>query len=79
MSPDPVPADALQVETAEDAVAGYGFGRGIARHCFCRHCGICTFHETASEPGRRGGNPGCVEGVDPFALEVAFFDGLDRL
>ena len=33
----------------EDALAEYRFGRGVARHRFCRHCGVHVFAQNHVE------------------------------
>lgn len=75
MSPEPLPREQLSIEAAEGALGLYQFGARTAKHYFCRHCGIYTFHETARKPGHYRVNLGCVEGVDPFSLEASIFDG----
>ncbi len=75
MSPEPIPPELFRID-AEDAALGlYQFGAGTAKHYFCKHCGIYTFHETARKIGHFRANLGCVDGVDTFALEAEVFDG----
>ena len=78
-----VPADAFELDGGESLLV-YRFGDGSVDHCFCRTCGICPFSRVASLPagyhgparvGDRRVNLGCVDGVDPFALEVELIDG----
>jgi hypothetical protein len=39
------------------------------------HCGIHRFHQTRKDPGLWRVNVGCLEGVDPYALESSVSDG----
>ena len=56
-------------------LATYEFGHNIAKHHFCRKCGIYTFHQTMRKPGHYRVNLGCVEGVDESLLPCETFDG----
>ena len=57
----------------------YLWNEKVLSNYFCRHCGIFTYIGYLSDdPGATGGyrvNLGCVEGIDPLALEVAIIDG----
>lgn len=59
----------------KDALALYHWGDLMVNHYFCRHCGIYPFHDVIAKPGLYRVNLGCVEGVDPLALEIRVLDG----
>lgn len=75
MSPEPIPAENFQIDANEEALGLYQFGEKTAEHYFCKHCGIYPFHVPGRFPGHYRVNLGCVEGVNPFALEADVFDG----
>ena len=75
MSPDVIAPDKFVIDAQQDMLGLYQFGAGTAKHYFCKGCGIYTFHVTARVPDHYRVNLGCVEGVDPFALEAEVFDG----
>jgi hypothetical protein len=75
MSTELVPPERFTIEARDGALGCYQFGHKVAKHYFCKHCGIYTFHTTRRVPGHFRVNLGCVEGVDPFALPADFFDG----
>lgn len=75
MSQEAIPPEQFKIEAREDALGLYQFGIKTAKHYFCRNCGIYTFHETARKPGHFRVNLGCIDGIDPFALEADVFDG----
>ena len=75
MTSEMIPSANFAIDADEGALGLYQFGIKTARHYFCKHCGIYTFHETARMPGHYRANLGCIEGVDPFALEADVFDG----
>jgi hypothetical protein len=47
----------------------------VAKHYFCRHCGIYPFHQTRKDLKLWRVNIGCLDGVDPYALEATVSDG----
>jgi hypothetical protein len=71
--------EAIAINVLDDALATYTFGTGVARHHFCKRCGIYPFHETIRAPGKYRVNIGCVAGVDATKLPVTVFDGATLL
>ncbi|PTB22166.1 type I-B CRISPR-associated protein Cas8b1/Cst1 [Trinickia symbiotica] len=71
----PFEADHLTIVSGHDALALYQFNTRVAKHYFCRHCGIYTFHQTRMNPKLWRVNVACLEGVDPYALEASVADG----
>lgn len=69
------PASQLHLLSGEGDLACYQFNTRVARHYFCRHCGIYTFHETRTAPGMLRANIGCLEGIDPYAMTASVADG----
>lgn len=61
--------------SGEDHLTLYQAMTRIAKHYFCRVCGIYTFHRPRTNPNIYRVNVGCLEGVDPLALEVGLHDG----
>jgi len=53
----------------------YTFNTGVAKHQFCRHCGIHPFYVPRSDPDKIDVNVRCLEGVDVDALKIGAFDG----
>lgn len=66
-----VPLAGLRVLQGEDALRLYQFNTFTAEHWFCGRCGIYTHHRRRSNPQQYGYNVGCLDGVNPYALEVA--------
>ncbi len=70
-----VPLDQFEILCGEEALIDYRFGTGVARHRFCRVCGIHPFYTPRSHPDRVDVNVRCLDGdaLDRFAVEP--FDG----
>ena len=64
-----VPKSNLRIVQGESSLKLYQFHTRTARHYFCGHCGIYTHHQRRSNPDTYGVNVGCLDGVDPLALE----------
>lgn len=71
-----VPYDALAVVRGADAVSCYEWNTRVAKHYFCRVCGIYTHHQRRRDPAQFGVNAGCIHDLelDP-AAEVPVIDG----
>ncbi|GLU34811.1 GFA family protein [Trinickia caryophylli] len=74
MSP-PFPADHLRIVSGQDDLTLYQFNTRVARHYFCRHCGIYPFHQMRTDPSKWRVNLGCIDDVDVYALEASVADG----
>ena len=66
----------LTIEAGEDQLTLYQWNTRIARHWFCRTCGIYTFHRKRAAPDHYGVNVGCLEDFDPQAFAFRLADGL---
>ena len=65
----------IKIKVLNDTLATYEFGECIAKHHFCRICGIYTFHQTMSKPGHYRVNLGAIEGVESLSLPFDTFKG----
>ena len=72
MSEPYVPLESLE---GRDALQLYQWGDHDVRFWFCRHCGVHPFHDLTAQPERYRINLGCVEGLEPFTLELRLIDG----
>jgi hypothetical protein len=71
-----VPEDRFTLLAGRDALAVYTFGTGVAKHMFCKHCGIHAFYRPRSHPDSWDVNMRCLD--DPGAasrFRVKAFDG----
>lgn len=70
-----VPADRFELLSGAEDITTYRFNTGVARHQFCRHCGVHPFYVPRSDPDKVDVNARCLEGVDLTELTVTPFDG----
>lgn len=52
------------LETPMNFLGVYTFNTGIAKHYFCKNCGVHVFHNPRSAPEIWSVNVRCLEGVD---------------
>lgn len=68
-------AGELTIVSGKDDLTLYQFNTRVAKHYFCKPCGIYPFHQTRKDPALWRVNLGCLDGVDPYALEAGLNDG----
>jgi hypothetical protein len=59
----------------KDELTTYTFNTGVAKHTFCKHCGIHPFYVPRSDPDKIDVNARCLDGIDLAALAPQRFDG----
>ena len=70
-----IPKENFELLEGSENLSLYQFNTEIAKHFFCKKCGIYTHHNRKSDPNGMGVNLGCVEGLDPMVFDVIQFDG----
>ena|SRR5687768_3544219 len=72
-----VAAEHFRLLQGENDLALYQFNKKIARHLFCRHCGIHAFRRPRSNPAAYAVNVRCLDDfdLDTASYEVSVFDG----
>lgn len=72
-----VPRERFQLLQGEDDLQLYQFNKKIAKHFFCRHCGIHAFRHPRSNPDAYAVNVRCLDDfdLDTEKYEVKVFDG----
>jgi len=58
----------------EDTLATYTFNSGIAKHTFCKVCGIKSFYTPRSNPDGIDINVNCLD-TKPKTIHIKQFDG----
>ena len=70
-----VPRERFTLLAGGDALAEYRFGSGVARHTFCRTCGIHPFYVPRSHPDGVDVNVRCLDGEVGRRFVIRAFDG----
>jgi len=53
----------------------YKWNTRVAKHYFCRKCGIYTFHRKRAQPDHYGINIFCIDGFDPSDINIRDTEG----
>ncbi|SHF06933.1 Uncharacterized conserved protein [Microbulbifer donghaiensis] len=69
-----VPAADFQLLQGKDDLSCYTFNTGVAKHYFCRHCGVKSFYVPRSNPDGYSVNLRCLDAV-PEGIVIEPFDG----
>jgi len=70
-----VPASRFTLLQGESELVCYQFNTGVARHYFCRHCGIKSFYVPRSNPEGYSVNVRCLDEGTCQSLTIVPFDG----
>lgn len=70
-----VPAGDFRLLAGEEELTTYTFNTGVARHRFCRHCGIKSFYIPRSHPDGVSVNVRCLDPATIERIDVTPFDG----
>ncbi|MDX1735728.1 MAG: GFA family protein, partial [Halioglobus sp.] len=69
-----VPRNNFRLLRGHDALTTYTFNTGVAKHTFCKICGIKPFYAPRSNPDGVDINVNCLDD-DPGELRITEFDG----
>ena len=75
MSEFTISPEEFNYKIESDNLGKYQFDSKIAKHYFCKTCGVYPFHETMINPGHFRINLGCIAEIDTNAIKVEVFDG----
>ena len=67
--------DAFRLVSGADDIATYTFNTGVARHHFCRHCGVKSWYVPRSHPEGVSVNVNCLRPETIASISVTAFDG----
>ena len=69
-----LPLSKFKLLNGSDSLTTYTFNTGIARHTFCKECGIKPFYTPRSNPDGIDVNVNCLD-TEPKSVNVTKFDG----
>jgi len=70
-----VPKERFRLQSGEDSLTTYTFNTGVARHLFCRHCGVKSFYVPRSHPDGISVNARCLDPGTVSSMEIRPFNG----
>ena len=70
-----VPATRFRLLSGTNSLSTYTFETGVAKHRFCRHCGIKSYYIPRSNPDGFSVNVRCLDGYPDLPMAVESFDG----
>ena len=70
-----VPPERFEILSGKDDLATYTFNTGVAKHTFCKVCGMHPFYVPRSDPDKIDVNARCIDDIDLAALKPKYFDG----
>jgi hypothetical protein len=70
-----VPPTDFDLVSGREDLFTYEFNTKVAKHHFCRVCGIHSFYVPRSDPDKVDVNVRCLDGVDLGSLKLSAFDG----
>ncbi len=72
-----VPEARFRLVQGQGSLTEYTFNTGVARHLFCRVCGIKSFYRPRSNPDGWSVNARCLDDAGDLTLRITPFDGRD--
>lgn len=70
-----VSTECFRLLQGEDALHTYTFNSGVAKHYFCRQCGVKSFYIPRSHPHDVSVNARCIDSDTIESITVTPFDG----
>jgi hypothetical protein len=67
--------DDFRLQSDEANLTAYTFNTGVAKHLFCRYCGVKSFYVPRSHPDGYSVNLNCVDPETIQSVSTAEFDG----
>ncbi len=69
------PAKKFRLTKGEDALTMYQWNTRVAKHYFCKHCGIYTHHQPRTRPDLIGVNMGCIDNIAIGTVKIDRVEG----
>ena len=70
-----VPKSRFKLKSSDDALTCYTFNTGVARHLFCKNCGVKSYYIPRSNPDGISVNANCIDQAHLKRLRIEDFDG----
>ena len=70
--------ESFKITKGENNLCIYQFNTNIAKHHFCKKCGIFVYSNRRFDPNGIGVNLGCVDDIDTFEIEAKVADNINK-
>jgi hypothetical protein len=70
-----VPESRFRLTCGADQITTYTFNTGVAKHTFCKVCGVKSFYRPRSNPDGWSVNARCLDTTEGLDLRIEAFDG----
>jgi hypothetical protein len=70
-----VPESRFRLLSGQSQLTEYTFNTGVAKHLFCRVCGIKSFYRPRSNPDGWSVNARCLDEAEGLDIRIEPFDG----
>jgi hypothetical protein len=70
-----VPQSRFRLASGAENLTAYSFHTGVARHLFCRTCGVKSFYRPRTNPDGWSVNARCLDDFGALSLRIEPFDG----
>ncbi len=70
-----VPESRFRLLQGDGSLTNYSFNTGVARHMFCRICGVKSFYRPRSNPDGWSVNARCLDEAETLDIRIEAFDG----
>ena len=70
--------EAIKILKGKDQLTLYQFNTNIAKHHFCKKCGIFVYSNRRFDPNGIAVNAGCIDEIDIFSIETPIADNIHK-
>ena len=70
-----VPESRFRLIQGEDSLTAYAFNTGVAKHLFCKVCGVKSFYRPRSNPDGWSVNARCLHAAEGLTNNIEACDG----
>jgi len=70
--------ESIEITEGKEQLTIYQFNTNIAKHHFCKKCGIFVYSNRRFDPNGIGVNLGCVDDIDTFEIEAKVADNINK-